>query len=567
MDNSDTPDSKTTPQTGTEPSESFGDLLSQFDRSHAQGPEEGNKQINGTVVAITDDSVILDIGFKSEGTLPLAAFQGANEAVKPGDTIQVSVKGRGLDGYYELSRLKIAPTTDWSSLERAFAEKSIIVGTVTGVIKGGVSVDVGVRAFMPASRAGVRETAQLEKLVGEQINCRILKLDVAEEDVVVDRRAVLEEEERLGQEQRFSQVKEGDVVHGEVRSLTDYGAFVDIGGVDGLLHISDISWTRIANSTDVLSIGQKIQAKVLKIDAEKRRISLGLKQLQPQPWDSVSERYKNGDRIHGIVTRTTDFGAFVELEPGVEGLIHVSEMSWTKKVRKPSDILKPGDTVEAMILTIQGVERRISLGLRQALGDPWADAATKFAPGTQIQGPVTSVTKFGAFVQLGDGVEGMVHISEISADKHIHHPQDVLKLGQVVKALVIAVDTEKRQLRLSMKQLIPTSLDEYLAEHNVGDLVSGRVVDDSGSTALVELGEGVRASCPLAQGPRPGETTEAGSKPDLGSLTSMLQARWKGKTSGSAAKATEPVRSGQIRSFRISELDRQTKSIKLEIVS
>jgi small subunit ribosomal protein S1 len=564
MSNSEVPESLPNPESANESTESFGDLLSQFDSSHARKGEDGGKQLAGTVIAITADTVILDIGFKSEGILPLAPFQSANEEVKVGDKFQVSVKGRDADGYYELSRLKIALPRDWSSLEKAFADQSTIVGTVTGVVKGGLSVDVGVRAFMPASRSGVRDAAQMEKLVGEQITCRILKLDVADEDVVVDRRAVAEEEERLTKEHRYSQLSEGDVVHGEVSSLTDYGAFVDIGGIDGLLHVSDIAWTRISKPEDVLSVGQQIEAKILKIDQEKRRISLGMKQLQPEPWDTVADKYKTGERVRGVVTRVVDFGGFVELEPGVEGLIHLSEMSWAKKVRKPSDVLKPGETVEAVILAVNLGERRISLGLKQTLGDPWAEAPTKFPVGSQVEGPILSMMKFGAFVQLAEGVEGMIHVSEISADKHIHHPQDVLRLGQVVKAQVLAVDTEKRQLRLSMKQLIPSSLDEYMAEHKIGDVVSGRVIDDAGSAAQVELGEGIRATCVASGQSSSNDRATISAKPDLSALSSMLKAKWK-MGPGPGNSAPESLRAGQIRSFRITDLDTDAKTIKLEL--
>ena len=550
-----------------ESNESFGDLLSQYEQSHARQADDGGKQIEGTVIAVSAESVFLDIGFKTEGILPLTAFAG--EMVQPGDRFPVSVKGRNEEGYYELSRFKIAQPKDWSSLEAAFAEKATIVGTVTGVVKGGLSVDVGVRAFMPASRSGARDAAEMEKLVGQEIACRILKLEVADEDVVVDRRAVLEEQERSTKERRYSEVREGDTVSGTVRSLADYGAFVDLGGVDGLLHISDMAWSRVAKPADVLSVGQQLEVKVLKIDAESRRISLGLKQLQAQPWDAVAETYKTGERVRGTVTRVVEFGAFIELAPGIEGLIHLSEMSWAKKVRKPSDLLKPGETVEAVILAVNVAEHRLSLGLKQALGDPWADAAQRFAVGSQVEGTVTSFTKFGAFVQLAEGVEGMIHISEISPDKHINHPQDVLKLGQPVKAQVLAVDKEKRQLRLSMKQLIPTGLDEYIAEHQEGDMVTGRMIDDAGEQARVELGEGIQAICRMraenAIATQPSQQEpQTTSKADLSALSSMLKARWK---SGPATEVAKPeaARAGQIRSFRIAKLDRDAKRIELEL--
>ncbi len=550
-------------QPAVESVESFGEILSQFQKSHSHKTED-RRQLEGTVISVTSDSVFFDIGFKSEGILPIAALQG--QTLKPGDKALVTVKGRDLDGYYELSRFKVERPMDWTALEKSFAEKSAVLGTVTAVVKGGFSVDVGVRAFMPASRSGVRDAAEMEKLVGQEIRCRIIKLDVADEDVVVDRRAVAEEEERSAKDRLYGQIKEGDTITGTVRSLTDYGAFVDLGGVDALLHVGDIAWGRVNKPADVLSVGDQVDVKVLKLASEgdKRRISVGLKQLQPHPWDGVEQKYKAGDRVRGTVTRLVDFGAFVELEPGIEGLIHISEMSWAKgKIRKASDVVKPGETVEAVILGISGGERRMSLGLKQALGDPWVDAAQRFPIGSEVEGPITSLMKFGAFMQLAEGIEGMIHVSEISAEKRINVPADVLRVGQVVKALVLGVDPEKRQMKLSMKQLVPTGLDEYLAEHNEGDLVTGRLMDDSGDRTRVELGQGIHATCKMSTALAAKSEAQATGKADLSSLSSMLQARWK-TGSGGPPKA-EPARAGQVRSFRIVKLDRAAKKMELEL--
>lgn len=554
--------------------ESFNELLSQFEQAHARKPTEGRKQLEGTVIAVTGDSVLLDIGFKTEGILPLAAFQDAAETVKPGDKFPVSVTGRDPEGYYQLSRTRVERPTDWSSLQQAFTEQAAIMGTVTGVIKGGVSVDVGVRAFMPASRSGTRDAAELEKLVGQEIRCRITKLDITDEDVVVDRRAVLQDEARASNQRRYSELKEGDLITGTVRSLTDYGAFVDIGGVDALLHVGDLAWSRVNKPADVLTVGQQIEARVLKIDAGKQRISLGLKQLQPHPWDSAAEKYKVNERVRGTVTRIVDFGAFVELEPGVEGLIHISEMSWAKRIKKASDVVKQGESVEAVILGVNLADRRISLGLKQALGDPWALAAQNYPVGSVIEGPVTSLTNFGAFVQLVEGVEGMIHVGNISAEKRINHPQDVLRVGQTVRAQVLEFDRDKRRISLGMKQLVPTGLDEYLAEHKPGDLVSGRIVEISGPDARVELGEGIHAICripvaaPAENQTEPGKNLEVPdqAKPDLTSLTSMLNARWKGTSAPSKVSSkAEAAIAGQIRSFRIAKLDPAAKKIQLEL--
>jgi len=545
-----------------EPGESFSDILSQFEQSHARKADDGSKQIDATIVAITAEAVLFDIGFKTEGILPLPALAG--KEVKVGDRFLVSVKGRDEEGYYELSLLKVAQPKDWSLLEQAFAEKEAILGTVTAVVKGGLTVDIGTRAFMPASRSGARDASEIARMVGQQIRVRIIKLDVTDEDVVVDRRVLAEEEQAVERQRRYTEVAEGDIVAGTVRSIAGYGAFVDLGGVDALLHVSDIAWTRIANPADVLSVGQRLDLKVLKVDAGKQRISVGLKQLLPQPWDSVAEKYKAGDRISGPVTRLAEFGAFVEVEPGVEGLIHLSEMSWAKKVHKPGDIFKQGEVVEAVILGIKPEERRISLGFKQLMADPWADAAQKFAAGSIVEGPVTSFTKFGAFVQVAEGVEGMVHISEITTEKRLHHPQEALKVGEVVKAQVLEVDQDKRQLKLSIKQLVPVSVDEYFAEHKPGDTVTGRVIELADGHARVELGEGIHGVCPVLQTRNSASPEAAERKADLSSLSSMLQARWKGN-SPVAKPAPEPIRSGQIRAFRIARIDPATRTIQLTL--
>ncbi len=545
-----------------EPTESFGDILSQYQKSSSR-KTEGSRQLQATVIALNAESVFFDIGYKSEGILPLTALRG--ETLKPGDKALVTVKGRDLDGYYELSMFKVERPMDWTALEKAFADKSSVLGTVTAVVKGGFSVDVGVRAFMPASRSGVRDAADMEKFVGQEIRCRIIKLDVTDEDVVVDRRAVAEEEERSIKDRLYSQMKEGDTVNGTVRSLADYGAFVDLGGVDALLHVGDISWTRVNKPADVLSVGQQIEVKILKLgnEGDKRRISVGLKQMQPHPWDAVAQKYAAGDRVRGTVTRLMEFGAFVELEPGIEGLIHISEMSWAKgKVRKASDVVKEGETVEVIILQVQAPERRLSLGLKQALGDPWADIAQRFQVGAAVEGPVTNLTKFGAFVQLSEGIEGMVHVSDITAEKRINTPHDMLRVGQIVKAQILSIDLEKRQMRLGMKQLIPTGIDEYLVEHNEGDTVTGRLMDDAGTRA--ELGEGIHATVRAAasKAPAPTEAPSSG-KADLSSLSSMLQNRW--KTGSNPTPKAEPSRAGQVRSFRIVKLDRGGKKIEVEL--
>jgi small subunit ribosomal protein S1 len=549
-----------------EPEESFADLLSAFEKSHSSKSADGNKQLQGTVVSITADSVFLDIGYKTEGVLSRSSFENNADAVKVGDIFPVSVKGRNEERYYELSRHKVAQPKDWSSLEAAFADKTAVVGTVTAVVKGGLTVDVGVRAFMPASRSGTRDAAELEKLVGTEITCRITKLDVQAEDVVVDRRVVVEEQAREASQGRFAAMKEGDVLAGTVRTLMPYGAFVDLGGIDGLLHVSDIAWTRISKPEDVLTVGQQLQLRILKIDPQTKKISLGLKQLQPEPWDSAPERYSLGQRVTGTVSRLTDFGAFVELEAGVEGLIHISEMAWGKKVRHPSDLLKPGESVDAVILGIKPEEKRIALGLKQTLADPWSELPRNFPIGSQIEGPVTKIMAFGAFAQITEGIEGLVHISEIHPEKRINHPSDELHVGQVVKAQILAIDPEKRQVKLSMKQLVPTGIDEYIAEHKVGDVVSARVVEATDKFVQVELGEGIRAICRPGKAPSAAAAAQAEpqTKVDLSSLSSMLKDRWKGN-SQAASSAPEPLGTGQVRSFKIVSIHAASKKVEVEL--
>jgi small subunit ribosomal protein S1 len=347
-----------------------------------------------------------------------------------------------------------------------------------------------------------------------------------------------------------------------VRSLTDFGAFVDLGGVDGLLHVSDMAYSRTVKPADVVSVGQEIDVKVLKINRETRKIGLGLKQLAADPWAEAVAKYPQASRVKGKVVRVADFGAFVELEPGIEGLIHVSEMSWTRKNVRAADVVKVGDLVEVVVLGVNPADRRIALGLKQALGDPWEEALKKYPVGAVAEGPVTSLAKFGAFVDLGEGVEGMIHIGDITHDKRLNHPSEVLKVGEKIKAQVIEVDRERRRLRLGIKQLQPTSIDEYIAEHKAGDVVSGRLVDISANRAKVELGEGVFASCKLTES-KAEQAAVSASKADLSSLTAMLQQKW--KSGGGEAAVSDAPKAGQVRSFKVLNVDPAQKKIELEL--
>ncbi len=568
MSSPNTPDMPVQGETAAQDTASFADILSEYERSHQADADAPSQALQGTVVALREDGVVVDVGRKMEGVLPPEGLKDAdgNWTVKVGDTVLVAVTGRAPEGYYQLSTITVKRPKDFSSLEKAFNEGAVIAGVVTEVVKGGLRVDVGLPAFMPASRSGARDAAEIEKLIGQDIRCKIIKLDVGDEDVVVDRRAVLEAEEAAARKKAFDELQEGAVVRGTVRSLTDFGAFVDIGGVDGLLHVGDMAWTRVAKPADLVSVGDQVEVKILKIQREKRRVALGMKQLLPDPWSLAAEKYQVGSRVHGKVTRTTDFGAFVELEPGIEGLIHLSEMSWSKKQRKPSDVVKPNEMVEVMVLAVNAADHRIGLGLKQALGDPWEEAVRKYAPGTVVEGPISSLTKFGAFVELEEGVEGMIHIADITNEKRLDHPKDVLKENQRVRAVVLEVDRERRRIRLSMKQLEPTTADEYIADHKLGDVVTGRLVDVSRDTAKVELGEGVFGFCRLPKPAKTAASDEASPAADISSLSAMLSAKWKqGKSQASASP--EMPRAGQIRSFRIASVETGQKKIELELVS
>lgn len=542
----------------------FAEILSNFEQQHADGKQ--GEVIQGTVVSVGPEFILVDIGRKTEGALPVSKWHEMESGdPKPGTAISVSVGPRNADGYYELSTIKVERPRDWTGLATAFAEKRNIAGVVTEQVKGGFRVDVGVRAFMPASRSGVRDADEMAALVGQEIQCRITKLDTEKEDVVVDRRTVLEEEQAERREQRFNELREGSVVQGRVRTVMDFGAFLDLGGVDGLLHVADMSYSRVGKASDVVKVGDELTVKVLKADPATRKISLGLKQLQEDPWTVAARTFNVGDRVSGTVSRLTDFGAFVELLPGVDGLIHLSELSWNKRVRKPGDLLRPGERVEAVVLQVNPGDKRISLGYKQALGDPWDQIPSKFPVSAIVEGPITNVTDFGAFVDLGDGIEGMVHISDITNEKRLNHPREKLSKGQTVKATVLEVDKEKRRIRLGMKQLEPTTVDHYISEHQPGETVSGRLVEVQGNRAKVELGEGVIATCQLKQAEekRGGGEQKTGS--DVSSLGAMLSARW--KQGGPVGQDANAARAGQVRSFRISNLDAAKRLIELELAS
>ncbi len=535
----------------------FAQLLEQYESEAAKEPKVGDR-VNAKVVNITDESVLVDIGAKSEGVLRIEQVRSKNGdiEVQPGDEFQVIIEGVDQEGNFKLARLSPDRPRNLEDLKVAYEQGLIIYVKVTGVVKGGLAVDAGERGFLPQSRSGVRDASEMHKLVGQEVRARIAKAP-EKKNVIVDRRSVLEAEEKEAEKAALERLHDGDETEGTVKSLATYGAFVDLGGIDGLLHVSDISWTHIPEPARLLHIGDKIRVKVLKIDRNKRRISVGMKQLSPDPWLSIPERFHVGDRVRGTVQRTTEFGAFVELEPGVEGLVHVSEMSWSRKVRKPSDVVKPGDTVEVVVLGVSPGERRLSLGLKQALGDPWEDAETRFAPGTIVEGRVRNIQPFGAFVELAEGVDGMIHIGDLSENR-LNSPNEVVQVGDTVKAKVLEVDREKRRIRLGVRQLKPTPLEAFLAEHKVGDEITGRVI--KAYPGRVELDEGVEAACPSAAPPV--------KRIEEGTLAAKLAAVWKPQQPAAPVPDENAgkvqLKSGEVRRFRIIKLEAEKRGVEVE---
>ena len=554
---------------------SFADILNEFESNSRIAPQgaaaparkgkgksktAGPPPHRGTVVGVSGDFLLIDYGEKAEGVIASADLLDAegNLSVKRGDSFDVAITGYNSEGMVTLSRITGPRPRDWEGLTRAFENKEIVAGRVTATVKGGFTVDVGTRAFMPASRSGIRDAEEMEKLVGQEIRCRIIKLDVDEEDVVVDRRLVVEEEANQVRQNTLAALEEGAVLRGTVRALAGYGAFIDIGGVDGLLHVGDISWSRVADPSTELAVGDVLDLKVLKLDRQAGKISLGLKQMSPDPWKEAVASLNPGDRVTGEITRLTDFGAFVEVLPGVEGLIHVSEMSWTKRVQRPSDVLKKGERVEAVVLKVDSAAGRLSLGLRQVLGNPWNTIKERYPNGKVIEGKVTRLATFGAFVEVEEGIDGLVHVSEFTNEKRIGHPSEVVKVGQVVRAVILSSDPETRRLKLGMKQLEATSAGHFAQEATVGDRVSGRVLHVRGNTVTVQLGEGVEGVCIVEEA-----APDALAPVSGGSLAAQLAAAWKGGVKSAAAASSEPYREGQVRSFTIKAMDASGKKIEL----
>ena len=479
--------------------EDFATVLENFEAEQTESLADEHKVIAGTVLKLTDKHVVVDIGAKSEGLVPIA--QVLDHEGKPrfqaGDAIPVLVEhGESEEGYPRLSYEKAQRTAAWDTIEKAYNEKGSITGRVVDRVKGGVSVDLGgAVAFLPGSQVDIRPAHNLDALKGQPIEVRVIKLNKKRGNVVVSRKAILDEQVAEQRGKTLDKLAEGAVLTGTVKNLTDYGAFVDLGGIDGLLHITDMSWGRLTHPRDLVHVGDEIHVKVLKFDKEKQRVSLGFKQLTPDPWLDAAERYPVGAHVKGRIISVTDYGAFVELEQGIEGLVHVSEMTWSKRMKHPSKIVKVNDQVETVVLNVNPGDRRISLGLKQLETNPWDSLQNKYPVGATVEGRVRNLTEFGAFVEIEDGIDGLVHVSNMSWTKRVKHPSEVLKKGDKVKAVVLAIEPANRRLSLGMKQLQPDAWQNFFETHKVGDVVHGKVLRAAQFGAFVEIAEGIEALC------------------------------------------------------------------------
>ncbi len=465
------------------------DLYDSSFRNIAEG-----EVVKGTVLKVSDTEVVVDVGYKSEGLIPVHEFLDENGqvTVRPGDLVDVLLeRTEDRDGYVVLSREKAEKMKIWDEVEKAYAEKKVVIGRVIERIKGGLAVDIGVRAFLPGSQIDVRPVRNLDALRGQELRMRVIKVNKKRGNIVLSRKVLLEEENAEKKKQTLDSLAEGKVLRGVVKNITDYGAFIDLGGIDGLLHITDMSWGRVSHPSELFKVNDEVDVVVLKYDPATERVSLGHKQLMQDPWNDVADRYPVGARVRGKVVSLTDYGAFIELEPGVEGLIHVSEMSWSKRVKHPSKILNQGDAVEAMVLGVDAGARRISLGLKQVEANPWLELAEKYPVGSTITGKVRNLTEFGAFVEVEEGIDGLIHISDMSWSKRLKHPSEMLKKGDTVEAMVLNIDADNQRLSLGLKQLQTDIWDEFFSQHHVGDTVEGKVVRLTNFGAFVELAEGI----------------------------------------------------------------------------
>jgi small subunit ribosomal protein S1 len=484
--------------------EDFAAALESFDReqaAEAASQAYDDNVVTGTVIKLTDKHVVVDVGLKSEGLIPLEQVldHTGQPKLKPGDQVEVVVEREEAEGGFLVSYDKAQRHRVWDAIEKAANDKTPVIGTVLGRVKGGLTVDIGIKAFLPGSQLEIRPVRNLDGYIGQQIEVRVIKLNKKRGNVVVSRKELLEEEQTSKRSLTLEHLEEGAILTGTVKNLTDYGAYVDLGGIDGLLHITDMSWGRLTHPRDLVNVGDEIQVKVLKFDRDKQRVSLGFKQLTPDPWLDAVERYPIGARVRGRVLSVTDYGSFVELEQGIEGLVHVSEMTWSKRMKHPSKLVKPGDEVETVVLSVNPNDRRISLGMKQLLENPWEHLSERYPAGTIVEGRVRNLTDFGAFIEIEDGIDGLVHVSNLSWTRRVKHPSEILKKGEKVRAVVLGVEAENRRLSLGIKQLQPDVWETFFAQHRVGDVVKGKVLRTAQFGAFIEIAEGVEGLCHVSE--------------------------------------------------------------------
>jgi small subunit ribosomal protein S1 len=525
----------------------FGQLLDQFEQEQATLQE--GEVVRGTVVGISERGVVIDFGYKSEGIVNPAEFtEDGVITVKAGDEVEVLVKSmETADGLPVLSRADAVRMKAWDDLEKAYQEGSTVKGRVMERIKGGLRIDIdGIGAFLPGSQVDVRPVRNLDSLRNQEIEAKVIKLNRKRSNVVLSRKAVIEGENAGRKDQTLGQIEEDIIVEGQIKNLTDYGAFVDLGGVDGLLHVTDMSWGRLQNPSELFKVGDSIQVKVLKFDRDRERVSLGYKQLLPDPWSSVEERFPIGTRVGGRIASVADYGAFVELENGVEGLVHVSEMSWSKRVKHPSKIVNPGDTVEVEVLSVDPKARRISLGMKQIQENPWQTLHDRYQIGTRVHGRVRNLTDFGAFIEIEDGVDGLVHVSDISWSRRIKHPSEVLKKGQEIDAIITSIDTENRRLSLSIKDLEPNAWERFVNEHKPGDVVHGKIARFANFGAFVELDDNLEGLCHISElsderVAKPEDVVQLGQEMEFKILRIDAESKKIGLSARAVGKDDEPI--------------------------
>ena len=527
-------------------SEEMSKLMEQYSE-----PQEGasqNEIIEVKVVAYTEQGVVVDLGQKTEGLIPAVEFSETEiPRPEPNATIEVQRTGEHKEGYLIVSYQKVLRRRTWERIDAAFKGKDTVTGKVVDRIKGGLVVDVGVRAFLPGSQFDLRPTQNLDNLLGQEIQVRITKLNRRRGNVVVSRRALLEEELHSKRAALMETLTEGQVVHGHVKNVTEYGAFVDLGGIDGLLHLTDLSWGRVKHPSDVVKPEQELDVIILKFDKEKQRVSLGLKQLQADPWVNAAEKYPAGGKVRGKIVGVVDYGVFIELEQGIEGLVHVSEMSWNKKVTHPSKLVKVGEEVDVVVLDIKPSDRRVSLGMKQALPDPWLQVAEKYPVGTVVTGKVRNIAEFGAFVEIEDGFDGLVHVGDVSWTGRVKNPHEVFRKGEPVTAKVLKIDPENRRVSLGIKQ-VNDIWGDWFKSHKVGQLVKGKVSRIATFGAFVELGENIEALCHNT------EIEDRRRRDEGGSMH---------RTSTGPLKSAGPLEPGKEYDFKIIKISPETRRIGL----